>query len=146
MSRLALVLAALTLGACATQGAAPAAAPSPASAPSRPAASAVVAAPTKPAAVNPVGSFEFNTEVNGSPMKGNLRIAGTPGRYTGSMTSDITPELPITSIAVDGQAMKLVMDTPNGAATINIAFTGDNFTGNWELGGASGPLTGKRVK
>jgi len=140
MSRYALVFAALTLGACATPGAAPASAPSPATA------TAVAAAPAKPAAVNPVGSFEFNTEVNGSPMKGNLRIAGTPGSYSGSMTSDITPELPITSIVVDGQTMKLVMDTPNGAATINIAFTGDNFTGNWELGGASGPLTGKRVK
>jgi hypothetical protein len=144
MSRIALVLATLTLGACATQGAAPAAAPSPASAPSAP--SAVAAAPAKSAAVNPVGTFEFNTEVNGSPMKGNIRIAGTPGNYSGSMTSDITPELPITSIAVDGQTMKLAMDTPNGAATINIAFTGDTFTGNWELGGASGPLTGKRVK
>ena len=145
MSRYALVLAALTLGACATQGAAPSSAPAPMTA-SRPAATAVAAAPAKPAAVNPVGAFEFNTEVNGSPMKGNLRIAGTPGNYSGSMTSDITPELPITSIVVDGQTMKLAMDTPNGAATIIIAFTGDTFSGNWELGGASGPLTGKRIK
>ena len=141
MSRLVLVCAALSLGACATQGAAPSAAPAPMTA-----AGPAAAAPAKPAAVNPIGSFEFNTEVNGSPMKGNLRIAGTPGNYSGSMTSDITPELPITSIAVDGQTMKLAMDTPNGAATINIAFTGDTFTGNWELGGASGPLTGKRIK
>lgn len=147
MSRLALAIAAISLGACATAGATSSAAPAPSSAASTsPASAAAVAAKPSKAAVNPVGQFEFNTEVNGSPMKGNLRIAGTTGGWTGSMTSDITPELPITSIAVDGQTMKLVMDTPNGAATINLSFTGDTFTGNWELGGASGPLTGKRVK
>ncbi len=145
MTRLALAIAAISLGACATAGATSSAAPSPTSAAPASPASAVAARPAK-TAVNPVGQFEFNTEVNGSPMKGNLRIAGTTGSYTGTMTSDITPELPITSIAVDGQTMKLVMDTPNGAATINLSFTGDTFTGNWELGGASGPLTGKRVK
>ncbi len=146
MSRIALAIATITLGACASAGATTSAAPSPSSAPAGRGAAAVAAAPAKPAAVNPVGQFEFNTEVNGSPMKGSIRIAGTTGNYSGSMTSDITPELPITSIAVDGQTMKLAMDTPNGAATINIQFTGDTFTGNWELGGASGPLTGKRIK
>ena len=136
MSRLALALAAFALGACASPGAMPASAPAP----------AVVTAPGRPAAVNPVGSFEFTTEVNGSPMKGSLRIAGAPGAYSGTMTSDITPELPITSLSVDGQKMKIVMDTPNGAATINLLFMGDNFSGNWELGGAGGPLVGKRIK
>ena len=134
MPRLVLILAAVTLGACAA-GTPPAAAPAP-----------VAMAPAKPAALNPVGQFEFNTEVNGSPMKGNLTVTGAAGTYAGKMSSDITPELPATSVTVEGQTMKVVLDTPNGAATINLVFSGETFTGNWELGGTSGPLTGKRIK
>lgn len=138
MTRLPVAVLALVLVACAS-GAPPETAPAPTRA-------AVVAAPAKPAALNPVGNFEFNTEVNGSPMKGSLTVTGSAGNLVGKMSSDITPELPATSVTVDGQTMKVVLDTPNGAATINLVFTGDSFTGNWELGGASGPLTGKRIK
>ncbi len=142
MSRFVLALAALSLGACASSGTSTTAAPAPMAAPS----TARAAAPAKPAPVNPVGQFEFSTELNGSPMKGLMKIAGTAGNYSGSMTSDITPELPISTVTADGQTVKIGMDTPNGAATITLLFTGDTFTGNWELGGASGPLTGKRIK
>lgn len=140
MSRLALALATVVLGACASGTPAASPAPAPAAAPQ------AAAAPARPAALNPVGTYEFATEVNGSPMKGLLNVAGMAGSYTGSMKSDITPELPLTSVAVSGQTMKVVLDTPNGAATINLTFTGDTFTGTWELGGAGGPLTGKRIK
>lgn len=134
MPRLVLVLAAVTLGACAA-GTPPSVAQAP-----------VAMAAPKPAALNPVGLFEFNTEVNGSPMKGNLSVTGSAGSYTGKMSSDITPELPATSVSVEGQTMKVMLETPNGAATINLVFTGETFTGNWELGGTSGPLSGKRIK
>ena len=126
MPRRVLILATVALGACAA-GIPPAAAPAP-----------VAIAPAKPAALN--------TEVNGSPMKGNLTVTGAAGSYAGKMISDITPELPATSVTVEGQTMKVVLDTPNGAATINLVFSGETFTGNWELGGTSGPLTGKRIK
>jgi hypothetical protein len=144
MSRLALALATVVLGACASGM--PSATPAPSPAPASSSAPQAAAAPARPAALNPVGTFEFATEVNGSPMKGVLNVAGMSGSYTGSMKSDITPELPLTSVAVSGQTMKVVLDTPNGAATINLTFTGDTFTGTWELGGAGGPLTGKRIK
>ncbi|MBI3790079.1 MAG: hypothetical protein HY275_04280 [Gemmatimonadetes bacterium] len=138
MSRLLLLASVLALGACSSGSALSSAAPAPA-----PVASAPAPAKT---AMNPVGSYEFNTEINGSPMKGQVMITGAPGAWTGKMTSDITPELPLTSVVVDGQTMKLVLDTPNGAATINMTFTGAAFTGTWELGGAGGALTGKRIK
>ncbi|MBI2797506.1 MAG: hypothetical protein HYX65_12465 [Gemmatimonadetes bacterium] len=141
-----LIVAAATLTACASGGSgAPAAAPAPAQA-APAAAPARVAGPAAPAPVNPVGSFEFATEVNGSPMKGTLSIAGSPGAYSGKIASDVLPEMPITSVTVDGQLMKLVADTPNGAVTVSLAFTGVNFTGNWELAGQSGSMAGKRTK
>lgn len=124
------------LAACASGGSgAPAAAPAP-----------VVQAPPASAPVNPVGEFEFATEVNGSPMKGVIDIHGTPGAYTGKIVSDITPELPLTSVTVSGQTMKLIADTPNGVVTMNVTFTGPAFSGNWELAGTGGSVTGKRTK
>ena len=134
------VTAAVVLTACASGGSGAAAAPAPAMAAPAP------VVPVKPAPVNPIGTFEFATEVNGSPMKGTMSIAGSPGAYTGKMASDVLPEMPITSVTVDGQTVKLVADTPNGAVVVNLAFNGVIFTGNWELGGQSGAMTGKRTK
>ena len=134
------VSAAVVLTACASGGPGAAAAPAPVMAAPAP------LVPAKPAPVNPVGTFEFSTEVNGSPMKGTFSVAGSPGVYTGKMVSDVLPEMPITSVTVDGQTIKLVADTPNGAVVVNLAFNGVMFTGNWELGGQSGAMTGKRAK
>ena len=134
------VTAAVALTACASGGSGAAAAPAPAMAAPAP------VVPAKPAPVNPVGTFEFATEVNGSPMKGTMSIVGSPGAYSGKMLSDVLPEVPITSVTVDGQTVKLIADTPNGAVLVNLAFTGAMFTGNWELGGQSGAMTGKRTK
>lgn len=132
------VVATLALSACASSGTQ---APAPMAAP----VAAAPAPPPKPAPLNPVGAYEFATEVNGAPMKGNLTITGSAGAYGGKMTSDIMPELPITSVSVDGQIVKLLADTPQGTVTITLTFTGDTFAGNWELGGQGGNLTGKRV-
>ena len=127
------------LAACASGGGA---APAPVAAAPAP----VVLAPPPPAPLNPVGQFEFATEVNGSPMKGVIDIYGSPGAYTGKIASDITPELPLTFVSVSGQTMKLIADTPNGAVTMNVVFSGPAFTGSWELAGTGGAITGKRTK
>ncbi|HEX5724149.1 MAG TPA: hypothetical protein VFX98_01715 [Longimicrobiaceae bacterium] len=95
--------------------------------------------------VNPVGNFEFTTEVNGQPMRGNIHITGAPGAYTGRVTADIMSEIPISSVSVAGQQLTVVADTPDGAVTIVLNFQGDNFTGNWSLGGQGGAVTGRRV-
>ena len=127
------------LAACTSGGAGNA--PSPiAAAPAR------VVQPPPPAPVNPVGEFEFATELNGAPMKGVIDIHGAPGAYTGKVASDVTPELPLTSVSVSGQTMKLIADTPNGAVTMTVTFTGQAFNGSWELAGTGGAITGKRTK
>ena len=136
---LTLAIATLALSACASSGT-----QSSAPAPTPVATAPAVVAPA-PAAFNPAGAYDFTTEVNGAPMKGTLTITGKPGAYGGKMTSDIMPELPINSVLVEGQTVKLLADTPQGSVTINITFVGDTFTGNWELGGQGGNLTGKRI-
>jgi hypothetical protein len=149
MRRFACVFVLGMLAACSS--AAPNTAPTPT--PSAPPARAATPAPTPapapapaPAGVRPEGSFSFVTEVNGTPVAGTLLITRVNGVWGGKLTSDVFPELPVTSVLVEGKAMKVSADTPNGGVVINMTFSGDDYTGSWELGGQTGPVSGKRVK
>ncbi len=98
------------------------------------------------ASVNPVGRYEFATSVQGQPVTGGMTVAGSPGAYTGQITTSATPPLPISSVTATGQQMVVTGNTPDGAFTIRVNFTDATaFTGSWELSGDSGSLTGRRV-
>ena len=129
------VLCALSLAACAAgttgEASAPAGAPAPAASAN---------------AVNPVGTFEFTTLVNGGTVNGTLEVAGAPGAYTGRLLTSILPEMPVRSATASGQEMTVLADAPDGTVTIRMAFTGDTFTGSWALGGDGGALTGRRTR
>lgn len=98
------------------------------------------------AAVNPVGRYEFATSVQGQVVTGTIEIAGTPGAYTGQITTSITPPLPIAGATANGQEVLVTANTPDGPLAFRMNFTdATNFTGGWELAGDSGSLTGHRV-
>ena len=98
------------------------------------------------ATVNPVGRYEFTTSVQGQMITGGVEIAGTPGAYTGQITTSITPPLPIAGVTATGQQVVVTGNTPDGTITFRMNFTdATNFTGGWELAGDSGALTGRRV-
>lgn len=106
--------------------------------------STAVAAPA--ASVNPVGRYEFTTSVQGQTVTGALEIAGSPGAYTGQITTSITPPIPVTGVTATGQAMVVTGNTPDGALTIRMNFADATaFTGGWELAGDSGSITGRRT-
>lgn len=98
-----------------------------------------------PRAVNPVGTFEFTTNVNGGEVTGAVEVTGQAGAYGGRVRTSITPDMPITAVVVTGQEMVVSGSAPQGPLTINMTFTGDTFTGSWELGGDGGDLTGRRT-
>ena len=108
-------------------------------------------APTAPppvatsAAVNPVGTFEFTTSVNGDMVTGSVEVTGSSGAYGGTIRTSATPDIPVTGVTVNGQQMVVTADTPDGELTIAMNFTGNNFTGGWTLGGGSGELRGQRA-
>ena len=124
-----------------------AATPEPEPAPAPPVTVAAVPAPAPAtSAVNPVGKFEFATTLNGQALTGTMEITGTPGAYTGRITSSATEPLTIGGVTVEGQTMTVTAETGNGTLTIRMTVAADGtFTGAWSLGGDGAPLTGRRT-
>ncbi len=146
---LAVLSATLTACASGTPSMAPAPAPTPASvAPAAPTSSAApmpTPAPAPAKALDPVGTFAATTEVNGNPIAGKLYITSTNGRLGGRFVSDAFPEMPVSKVVVQGQTMTVDLETPNGTATVALTFNGNEFTGQWELGGQGGAMKGRRL-
>jgi len=139
MKSIATVLLLVSAAACAaTPGAEPAPAPPPAP--------MAAPAPAAPAAVNPVGKYEFSSTVNGTAITGAMEITGTPGAYAGRITTTATEPINISGATVDGQTMTVTAETGTGTLTIRMTFAADGtFTGAWALSGDGAPLTGRRT-
>ncbi|HEX6037859.1 hypothetical protein [Longimicrobium sp.] len=131
-----ILAAALSLAACSTAPAVD----------TGPAPSAGTPASATSAALNPVGHYEFTTAAQGQMVTGMVDIAGSPGAYTGQVTTSATPALPISGVSVQGQSMVITGNSANGNIIIRMNFSnGTAFTGTWEYAGASGSLSGQRV-
>jgi hypothetical protein len=98
------------------------------------------------ASLNPVGTYEFATEVNGDAVTGTMEITGTPGAYAGRVVTLRFPEFTVRSASAEGQVLTVVAATPTGDVTFRMAFTGQTFAGTWSLGGDTGPVTGRRTR
>lgn len=94
--------------------------------------------------VDPVGSFDFTTSIEGTPVAGTITITQNASGYGGTLSTDMTDSMPISSVSVDGQTMVVVSVAPDGTATLSLTFTGDTFTGSWSFADMSGTLTGRR--
>ncbi|HJR66361.1 MAG TPA: hypothetical protein VJ802_08005 [Gemmatimonadaceae bacterium] len=98
-----------------------------------------------PAALNPVGEFEFSSALpDGTPIKGAITISGTPGAYTGSINAGEHGVFPIRNVAVTGQAMVINADHPDGPLEVRLTFVANDFNGSWRLGDQTGEMVGKR--
>jgi len=103
-------------------------------------------APATP--LNPVGNYSFQVALpDGTAIAGTFVIKGQKDAWEGTISGDAMPEAPITAIGVEGQILKFTVTTPDGVAVpLRLTFTGDNFTGNLNVGGAALVVSGKRVK
>lgn len=100
-----------------------------------------------PAPVDPVGTFDFSTSVDGTAVTGMIRIAKTESGFGGVISTDATGEMPISKVTVEGSRVQIRSVTPDGELVINVDFKDDKFTGGWDMGGMmSGSLTGARRK
>ena len=133
MKRLLTAAATLLAAACA-----PAGPPATVSAPT-------VMVPAAAAEVNPVGTFNFTTAVDGNQITGSIQVTGDRGLYGGIIRTSITPDIPITDVTVDGQRLVVTANTPDGPLVLTLNFTGNAFTGGWTLDGDAGDLSGQRA-
>ena len=122
------VLALLAACAPAATSAAPSAGPAP----------AAVAA-----SLNPVGLFEFTTSDGGETASGTIEVTGQAGAYGGHVRTPADVMI-ITDVVVAGQQMVVRADTPGGTLTLTLNFAGNDFTGGWTLGDATGEMRGQR--
>jgi hypothetical protein len=107
-------------------------------------AAACASTPQGPPPLNPVGVFEFQTTVQGGAVTGTIEVSGQADAYTGVIRTSVTQDIPIAGVAVENNLMVVTGDTPDGVVTIRMLFTGDEFTGRWELAGDGDTLTGRR--
>jgi hypothetical protein len=68
------------------------------------------------------------------------------GRLAGAITTDMTGEMLLQSVTVEGRRALLRSSTPDGELFMQVDFLEDNrITGGWELSsGMSGAITGQR--
>ena len=137
MQTLRLIPIAALLAACAS---APDPAPQATTAPQQPAARTQTTA-----VVDPVGSYEFTTVVDGQTVTGTMHIQGTPGNYKGRILTNVFPEIPIVGASVETNVINVRANMPEGELTLRMVMDGMNFNGNWALGADSGDFSGKKL-
>ena len=110
-----------------------------------PAPSAAAAPAPAAAAFDPVGTFTFAADVDGTTRGGTLEIRrNQQGSLGGTLHSD-EGSIPIDAVAVEGRTMRVSFVLPDGPQVVFLLqFEGDNYTGSWSAEGMSGALTGAR--
>jgi hypothetical protein len=106
-------------------------------------------APVQPAQVafDPAGTWDFTTDVQGSSVRGVMVIRrNDQGALVGSITTDVTGEIPLQQITLEGRRAEARSTLPDGTLVMRMEFLEDDrLTGGWELStGMSGAVTGQR--
>jgi hypothetical protein len=89
--------------------------------------------------------FEARTEEQPDPLPGQIRIEASEGRYSGFVLTDIFPPIPVTTVAREGEALRIVGTTREGELVFRLTMNGERFTGTWSTSdGMRGTVTGTR--
>jgi hypothetical protein len=148
MRHLAAPLLAALVAACAqSPQAAPAPAPTPspsAGAPTTPAPAPAPAPTPAPAPASAAGLYDFTTVVQGDQVTGTITIVAEGDRYSGTIATSATPEIPISSVTMEGQVINVTATSPDGEVVMQLTMQGQEFTGTWSYAGQSGTMTGRK--
>ncbi len=95
----------------------------------------------------PVGSYDFETVVNGQPTAGTVEISMTEdGRYGGIITRPDRSDVPLESVAVEDESLYLIADLGDeGKLKMQFKMEGDRFSGVWwTFNRVAGKVSGAR--
>ena len=141
MRTLSALVATLALAACAqSPQASPTSQPTPAATPTP----RTTPPPAPTPAATAAGIYDFSTNVQGQEVTGTVTITGSPGSYGGSIVTTATPEIPIKSVTMEGQAITVTADTPDGEVVFQMTMEGMDFSGSWSYAGQSGTMRGRK--
>jgi hypothetical protein len=92
------------------------------------------------------GVYEFRAETEGMPpLTGAITVRRGSDGYTGTITTEVFPPIPLVSVREQDGLVTLVGRTDEGDVTFRIRFTGASFTGEWNTSdGSGGRATGIR--
>jgi hypothetical protein len=110
-------------------------------------------APATPAAtdstknIDPVGTYTVYLTAGGNAMTTTTRIdKKADGSYTGTVNGDGLPPLPVNSVTVTGNRVKLSVTAPDGSeAIIDMTIKGDDITGQWSMANDGSTISGKKT-
>lgn len=96
--------------------------------------------------VDPTGTYTVYLTAGGSAMTTTTRIDKKPdGTYGGTVNGDGIPPLPVNSVTVTGNKIRLSVTAPDGGeAIIEMWLTGEDITGQWWMANDGSNLTGKK--
>lgn len=97
--------------------------------------------------IDPVGTYTVYLTAQGNPMTTTTRIDKKPdGSYTGFVNGDGIPQLPVNSVTVTGNKVKLSVTAPDGSeAIIEMVIKGEDITGQWSMANDGSTITGKKA-
>ncbi len=109
-------------------------------------------APAKPAAtdstkdIDAAGTYTVYLTAQGNAMTTTTRIdKKADGTYTGTVNGDGIPPLPVNSVTVTGNRVKLSITAPDGSeAIIDMTIKGDDITGQWSMANDGSTISGKK--
>jgi len=144
-ARLFVLAAAATIASAAPRSAASQAIPDRPAPPATPAAPATPADSTKD--IDATGTYTVYLTAQGNAMTTTTRIDKKPdGSYTGTVNGDGIPPLPVNSVTVTGNRVKLSVTAPDGTeAIIDMIVKGEDITGNWSMANDGSAITGKKT-
>jgi hypothetical protein len=108
------------------------------------------AAPATPADslkdIDPVGTYTVYLTAQGNAMTTTTRIDKKEGGgYTGSVNGEGIPPLPITSVTVTKNKVRVSLTAPDGGeAIIEMIVNGEDITGQWSMANDGSKITGKK--
>jgi hypothetical protein len=96
--------------------------------------------------IDPVGTYTVYLTAQGNAMTTTTRIEKKDdGTYTGTVNGDGIPPLPVTSVTVTKNKVRLSLTAPDGSeAIIEMIVKGEDITGQWWMANDGSTITGKK--
>ena len=105
---------------------------------------ACASGPSGPPPLDPVGSYSYTANYQGTSITGTMMIDRDDESYGGQITSSLAPPFPVNGVEVMGQAMTIHAVGPEGQLLIEVVMAGTAFEGHFSMGGVSGTLEGTK--